>query len=85
MRFKYIEWLNSSIWHIDESLIVTTNISHSGHGSNVNKRVLHIPQISRAGISPADNLGMGTYPSAGAADVFYSPSQLGSINIDVKP
>ena len=43
--------MNSSIWHIDGTLADTTNLSHSGPGSNGNEGVHHIPQSSRAGAS----------------------------------
>ena len=45
------KWLNSSIWHIDETLPGTINLAKSGLESNDNERVLHIAQSSRNGIT----------------------------------
>ena len=42
--FKFSEWLNLSIWPIDNTLTGTTTPGQSGPGSYDNKKVLHIPQ-----------------------------------------
>ena len=47
-------FLNRSIWPINESLTGTTNLGPSGPGSNSSEGVLHILQISRTGASPLD-------------------------------
>ena len=49
-----------SIWPIDRSLSGPTTPSQSGPGSNGNKEVLHIPQISNSGSLPLD--GLKSYP-----------------------
>ena len=41
--FKYRKRLNSSIWPIDGILTGTTNLDQSGHKSNGQEEVLHIP------------------------------------------
>ena len=43
---KYIKWLNSSIWLLDETLTGTTILDQSGPGSNGYEGVLHIPETS---------------------------------------
>ena len=43
-----------SIWPIDRTLSGATSPCQSEAGSNGNERVLHIPQISKAGSSPSD-------------------------------
>ena len=71
-----------SIWPIDRTLSGATTLGQSGLGSNGNKRVLHIPQSSRAGASPSDCLMSYVGTLVGkvislwrdAVDVFYSPS-----------
>ena len=45
-----------SIWTIDRTLSGTTDPGQSGPGSNSNKGVLYIPQISKAGASLSDCL-----------------------------
>ena len=50
--FEYCKLLDSSIPSLDGT--ITTTLFQSGVGGNVNKRVLHIPQSSRAGASPSD-------------------------------
>ena len=47
---------NGSISPIDKTLSGTTILSQSGLGSNGNEGVLHIPQISKAGASPSEDL-----------------------------
>ena len=49
--FKHNKWLNSSTLSIDIPQNLTTTPSQSGHESDGNKRVLHIPQISWTGAS----------------------------------
>ena len=49
-----------SIWSIDKTLSGANTPSQSEPGSNGNERVLHIPQISKAGASPSD--GFISYP-----------------------
>ena len=72
--------LNSSIWPIDRTLSGATTLGQSGPGSNGNKEVLHIHQISKAGASPLDGLmlylghslmGAGLYPSAEMQSVYF--------------
>ena len=47
----------TSIWLIDRALLGATTPGQSGHGSNGNKEVLHIPQSSSiTGTSPSDCL-----------------------------
>ena len=41
--FKFIKWLNISIWPIDESITGTTTSGQCWPGSNGNERSLHIP------------------------------------------
>ena len=41
--FKYSKWLNSSIWPIDGTLIVTTTLGLSGPRSNGNEEIHHMP------------------------------------------
>ena len=45
-----------SIWPIDSAQLGVTTPGQSGSGSNGNEGVLHIPQISKAGASPSDDL-----------------------------
>ena len=45
-----------SIWRIDRTLSGTTTTGQSGPGSNGNKGVLCISQISKAGAWPSDSL-----------------------------
>ena len=45
---------NISIWPLDRTLSSASTLFQSWPGSNGNDRVLHIPQISKAGDSPAD-------------------------------
>ena len=46
---------NSFVWPIDRTLSGATNPGQSGHGSNGNEEVLHIPQSSSiTGVSPSD-------------------------------
>ena len=47
---------NSSIWLINRALLGTTTPSQSGPGSDDNKEVLRIPQISKAAASPSNGL-----------------------------
>ena len=51
---------NSSIWPIERALSGAKTAGQSGPGSNGNKGVLHIPQISKTGASPLD--GLMPYP-----------------------
>ena len=44
------------IWHIDRTLSHVTTLGQSGHGSNGNEGVLHIPQIFKIGALPSDGL-----------------------------
>ena len=73
---------NSSIWPLDRNLSGATIPGQSEPGTNGNKGVLHIPQISTTGTSPSDDLAsyprhsLGeSYPSA--VGVFNSRSRLG--------
>ena len=66
-----------SIRPIDRALSGTTTPDQSGPGSNDNEGVLHIPQISKAGVSqsaclvsyPGHSL-VGCYPSAEMQSVY---------------
>ena len=73
-----------SIWPIDKTLSGATTPGQSGPGSNGIKRVLHIPQISKARASPSDvllsypgHLGVLLPLCRDAVGIFYSPSWLG--------
>ena len=70
---------------IDRTLSDATTWDQSGPGSNGNKGVLHIPQISKTGASqlndlmsfPERSLVVGSLtPMQNAVGVFYSPSRL---------
>ena len=73
-----------SIWPIDRTLSSAT--TPSGRWSNNNQWVLHIPEISRAGASPSENLMSYLGHSLGevlplcrnAVGVYYNPNWLGS-------
>ena len=60
-RFKYcyisVICLHTvcSIWPIDWTLSGATTLGQSGPGSNGNERVLHIPQIFKAGTLLSDD------------------------------
>ena len=77
--------LLGSIWPIDRTLSGATTPSLSGHGSDGNEGVLHIPQSSSiTGTTPSDCLVSYAGHSWGGAcreavGVFYSPSQLGNL------
>ena len=82
--FKYRKWLNSSIWPIDETLMVNITPSQSGLESNRNEGVLYIPQSSRTRASLSDSLvsyprhslrGGGFPLCRDAVGVFYIPMQ----------
>ena len=47
---------NGSIWSINRTLSGATNPGQSGSENNGNERVLHFPQIFKAGASPSDDL-----------------------------
>ena len=76
-----------SIWPIDGTLSSATTPGQSEPGGNGNEGVIHIPQISKAGVLPSDGLmsypghigaGGGVLPlHRDAVSVFYSLSQLG--------
>ena len=77
---------DSLVLPIDRFLSGATTPGQSGPGSNGNKGVLHIPQMSKAGASPSDCLmsylgyllGGGVLPlSRDAVGVFYTHSRLG--------
>ena len=80
--------LFSSVGPIDRTLSGATTLGQCGPGSNGNERVLHIPQISKAGgllsdnsIYPGHSLVVGVLPLCrDPVSVFYSPSQLGFID-----
>ena len=50
------EFLNRSIWYIDETLTGTTTQGRNETGSNGNEGVPHTPPISRTGASPSDTV-----------------------------
>ena len=83
--------LNNFIWHIDKAQSGATTPDDSGPGSNGNKGVLHIFQISKGGASPSDELTSYLGHSFGEVllfckdviGVFYSPSRLGSGMLEV--
>ena len=56
-----------SIWSIARTLSSATTLGQSGPGSNGNKEVLHIPQISKAGVSPSDKLSYPGHSWGGGA------------------
>ena len=75
-----------SIWPIERTLSSATTPGLNGRGSNGNEGVLHILQISYAGVSLSD--GLLSYPelslgggvlflSRYVVSIFYSPSWLG--------
>ena len=49
-----VKWLNSSFWPIDETLTGTKTSGLVRPWSNDNKRILHIFQISRTGVSSSN-------------------------------
>ena len=69
----------SSVWPISRTLSGATTLGQSGPGSDGNKGVLHIPQISITEVSPSDyfvsylghSLGE-SYPSAEMQSVYYA-------------
>ena len=75
-----------SIWPIDRTISGATTPGQSRPESNGNERVLHIPQISKAGVMPSDDLmpypghtlREGSYHFCrDAVGVLYSPSWVG--------
>ena len=54
--FKFRKWLHISIWPIDKTLRGTTNPGKCWPGSNNNEGVPYIPQWSRTGASPSNDL-----------------------------
>ena len=52
---EYKWFLNRSIWPIDRKLTWISTLGQSGPGSNGNKSVLHISEISRNESSPLDS------------------------------
>ena len=60
LYFTYNLHTGCSIWSIDSTLSGVTTPGQSGPGSNGNEGVLHIPQISKAGVLPSD--GLMSYP-----------------------
>ena len=80
-----------SIWPIDRTLSGATTLGQNGLGSNGNKGVLHIPQISKAGAMLLDCLesyvghllvGILTL-CRDAVSVFYTSSRLGQRDKEV--
>ena len=80
-----------SIWLRDRTLLGATVLGQSRLGSNGNKKVLHIPQISKAGaplsdcfISYPGHSLEGVLPfGRNAVGVFYSSSQLDYSYLDI--
>ena len=87
-----VKWSNSSIWSWDWTLSGTNILIQSGPGINFNERVLKIPQRSRTGVSLSDGfVSYQGYSVVGvltlckdAVSVFYSPSQLGYIELGIR-
>ena len=65
ISFHTVKWFNSSILSIDGTLTGTTSLGESGHASNGNEEVLHIPQSSRTGAPTSDHLDSYTGHSLG--------------------
>ena len=69
--------IHSFIRFIDRTLSGATTPGQSGPGSNDNKRVFHIPQISKAGASPLDCLMSHSGHSLGSE--CYSSTEIQSV------
>ena len=65
---KYEQFLNKSIWTLNEVITGTTTPGQGEPGSNGNENVLYTPQISRTDVSPSypghPFLGRESYLSA---------------------
>ena len=55
-----LKWSNSTTWLLNRILSGATTSSQSRPENNGNERILHLPQISKAGALPSD--GLMSYP-----------------------